>query len=144
MRLGSLAALAACAGLAACVTGRYRHVSRDEPLDRDALAALEPGRATLATCLAALGAPHRVSEHRPAADGSAGMVLLWVWQDAAGWGLQLSSSYEDAPLSVEYDATDRELPAVALWLGPDLVLERVRTGTVGELEPRARPRAVDG
>ncbi len=129
-------AVALCGVLAAgCVTGGYQHESRDEPLAEAALEGLHPGVDDLTKCLHALGAPHRVFEYR--GDGAA---LLWYWQDAAGWGLSISSGRDEVPGSFQFDFADQELPATVLWFGPDLVLERWRRGTIGELLPgRVRP-----
>lgn len=135
------AALAAAASLAGCVSGAYWHGSVDEPIAAERLEALRPGVATLGRCLDALGAPNRVFEHRVAADGTSGVALLWFWRDAAGWGLEVSGGDElPGSVAVERDAAD--LPGCVLWFGSDLVLERWRLGTVGELAPtRRRPSA---
>ncbi len=126
--------------LGGCVTGSYEHVVVDEPVAATGLAALQPGTDTLATCLHRLGAPNRVFEYRATADGRAGMALLWSWRHAAGWGIDVSSGDDSVPGSVSFDALATELPACMLWFGPDLVLERWRAGTVGDLLPgRRRP-----
>ena len=133
--------------LGGCVSGYYRRDSLNEPVPPAALEALEPGRDTLATCLAALGAPLRVLEYRVAPDRTAGMALVWFWRDTAGWGFDVSAPIDDRSADVfEFDLADTELPGCVLWFGPDLVLERWRQGMVGELLPgRVRPSpAVDG
>ncbi|MBL8754411.1 MAG: hypothetical protein JNK15_14000 [Planctomycetes bacterium] len=128
-----------------CVTGNYGHVSIDEPIADERLGPLVPGRATLADCLAALGAPNRVFEYAVGSDGASGMALLWSWRDQAGWGLDVSSGDDSIPGSVSFDAVTAELPGYMLWFGPDLVLQRARRGLVGELVPgRLRPSPSDG
>ncbi len=131
---------AALAPLSGCVTGSYSHASVDEPIAAERFAALQPGTSTLAGCLAELGAPNRVFEYAVAADGAAGMALLWFWRDASGWGIEVSGFTDDAPGSVSIDRLAAELPGGMLWFGSDLVLERWRLGKVGELAP-ARRRA---
>ena len=122
----------------ACVTGSYQHGVVDEPVAASAIESLRPEVDTLATCLQRLGAPQRVFEYRVAADGSAGMALLWYWRDAVGWGIDVSSGDDSVPGSVSFDALAAELPGCMLWFGPELVLERWRQGPVGELAPAKR------
>lgn len=136
------AGLLLLAALGGCVTGSYNHVVIDEPIDALTLATLQPGRDTLAACLARLGAPNHAFEYGIVADGSAGMALLWHWRDAAGWGLNVSSGDDNVPGRLSYDALTTELTGCMLWFGPDLVLERWRAGPVGELVPgRRRPQS---
>lgn len=133
-----LAALLTAAS--ACVRGTWSRRTVDEPVPPAVLAALRPGEHDLGACLAALGAPNRVFEYRVAPDGTAGMALLWYWQDQSGWGIDVSSGTDDAPGSFEYDESDAALPGCMLWFGPDLLLERWRSGPVGDLHPgRVRP-----
>jgi hypothetical protein len=131
------------AALGGCVTGSFGRYATDEPVPPAALAALRPGADTLASCLSALGAPHQVFEHDVAADGSAGVGLLWVWRDEVGWGLDVSSGDDSVPASVSYDRGRAELPACVLWFDRDLVLQRWRSGPIGELLPGRRRPAAD-
>jgi hypothetical protein len=139
-RLALVAVMPLLAPLGGCVSGSFSHRSIDEPIAGERLAALQPGATTLGDALERLGAPNRVYEYRLAADGTAGMALLWFWRDAAGWGLSFSVGRDDVPGSVSIDRLSADLPACMLWFGPDLVLERWRKGTVGDLAP-ARRRA---
>jgi hypothetical protein len=126
-----------------CVTGEYARYSIDEPIAAERIDALQPGTDDLTTCLRALGAPHRAFEYRAAADGTAGVMLLWMWRDESGWGLQVSSPLDEAPVSFEFDRSYDDLPACALWFGADLRLERARLGSVRDLLPaRVRPAVV--
>ncbi|MFY9345389.1 MAG: hypothetical protein WAT39_23055 [Planctomycetota bacterium] len=145
-RTGRARATVALVALAAsCVTGQYGRVTVDQAITADQVAALQVGSDTLATCLERLGAPHRVLETPAAADGAPGMVLLWAWQHERGWGIVVSTSYDDAPLRLQFDRTRDNLPACALWFGADLRLERADLGTVASLLPgRVRPSLVDG
>ncbi len=128
----------------ACVSGAYNADSLHEPLAAERLDALRPGHDTLATCLASLGAPNRVLEYRVEPDGSSGMVLLWFWRNAEGWGIELSSPSDEVPASVAYGADAADLPGCVLWFGADLVLESWRAGPIGELLPgRVRPSVPD-
>lgn len=130
---------------AGCVTGSYRHVSVDEPIRPEQLVALQPGSADLCRCLQVLGAPHRVLEYQVAADGRAGMALVWVWRDVAGWGINVSAAYDDVSGNMSFDAQQTDLPGCVLWFDPDLRLEHWRTGTLGDLLPtRRRPAPFAG
>ena len=134
------AAMLAALFAGGCVTGSYSHVSVNEPVSAERLEALRPGTDTLATCLAALGAPNRVFEYRVQPDRTSGAALLWVWRDAAGWGIQVSARFEDASGSFQYDKLATDLPGCMLWFDEHLVLERWRRGLIGDiLIHRQRP-----
>lgn len=136
---GSAAALL-CLLAAGCLQGEYNRITVDEPLRDEMVAPLRPGVDTLAECLARLGAPHRVFEYRVGQDGTSGAALLWLWREAAGWGIQVSGGTDEASGSFSFDLADTELPGCVLWFGPDLVLERWQRGTLGDLLPgRQRP-----
>jgi len=125
---------------AGCVQGEYNRISVDEPLREELTAPLRPGVDTLGQCLVRLGAPHRVFEYRVGQDGMSGVALLWVWREAAGWGIEVSGGSEEASGSFSFNLADTELPGCVLWFGPDLVLERWQRGTLGDLLPgRQRP-----
>ena len=130
-----------CAG---CVTGEWRQDSRDEPFPALRVEALRPGTDTLRECLASLGAPHHVFEYAVAGDGASGMALVWISRDASGFGIDVSSGTDEVPGSFQFDSDDVELPACVLWFDRELLLERWRIGTVGELlRSRVRPAPVD-
>jgi hypothetical protein len=125
--------------LPGCLSLSYNRMSVGEPVADATLQALRPGRASLADCLAALGAPEFVYEHR-----TSGMALLWFWKETAGWGVELSSASDDVPARLTLELEGAELPGCMLWFGPDLVLERWRLGTIGDLlRDRVRPVLVD-
>lgn len=125
---------------AGCVQGEYNRITVDEPLREEMVAPLRPGVDTLSQCLERLGAPHRVFEYRVGQDGSSGAALLWLWREAAGWGVEVSGGSDDASASFSFNLADTELPGCVLWFGPDLVLERWQRGTLGDLLPgRQRP-----
>lgn len=139
-RAGSLAAAALAA---ACVTGSYSRERFNEPVPPERLAALAPGVDTLASCLAALGAPNRVFEYRVGPDRGSGAALLWYWRDEPGWGLTVSVPIRQASARLTIDRLSAELPACVLWFDERLVLERWREGRIGELIPgRLRPAPV--
>lgn len=49
------------------------------------------------------------------------------------------------PGSLAFDRTIADVPGCVLWFGPWLVLERVHSGKVGDLEAhRVRPSLIDG
>jgi len=127
--------------LAGCVTGSYERETLDEPTPTARLQSLRPGHDDLASCLAVLGAPHRVFEYRAGADQAAGAALLWFWRDTSGFGIEVSSPSDNVPGSVSFDLQGTDLPGCMLWFGPDLVLLRWQQGLVGDLLPgRVRPQ----
>jgi hypothetical protein len=81
-----------------------------------------------------------VFEYRVGQDGMSGAALLWIWREAAGWGIEVSGGSEEASGSFSFNLADTDLPGCVLWFGPDLVLERWQRGTLGDLMPgRQRP-----
>lgn len=121
--------------LSGCVNLTYTRVRKDEPLPESAVQALRAGQDDLGVCLGALGAPNVVLDHR-----GGGMALLWYWQDAAGFGLEVSSPSDQVPASMSFDFGTADLPGCMLWFGPDLVLERWRFGAISDLlRGRVRP-----
>ena len=122
--------------LAGCVSGKYSHVSLNEPLDLEGLMTLHAGVDRLDACLARLGAPNRVFEYRVAPDRSSGMALLWVWRDEVGWGIEVSGALKEVSGSVSYDQLNQNLPGCVLWFDAELVLESWRMGKIGDLLPR--------
>jgi hypothetical protein len=127
--------------LASCVSFSWSRDRRHEPLAKDAIQGLEPGRSTLAECLEALGAPLHVWEYK--GDGAA---LAWGWNDEDRKGISLSIPvYEQASASLSYDDAREELRGAVLLFDRDLVLEQVRRGWLRDLESelmRRRPAAV--
>lgn len=139
---GACVLLASLLSAAGCVTGSWSRDSNGEPVLQERLERLRPGEDSLGDCLQRLGAPDRVFEHDVAPDGSAGVALLWVWRDEAGFGIEVSSGQDEAPGSFEFDYAGVDLPGCVLWFAPDLVLQRWRAGLVGDLMPR-RPRPTE-
>ena len=122
--------------LAGCVSVSWTRDRRHEKPPREAILALEPGRATLAERLATLGAPLYLWEYK--GDGAA---LAWGWADVQSKGVSLSIPvYEQTSASFSYDDDRDKLRGVVLLFGPDLVLERVRKGWLRDLEGETRPR----
>lgn len=139
-RAGTAPVLLAFA-FAGCVSGSYERQTQDEPTSAARLESLRPGQDDLASCLALLGAPHRVFEYRAGADQAAGAALLWFWRDSSGFGIEVSSASDNVPGSVSFDLSGTDLPGCMLWFGPDLVLQRWQQGLVGDLLPgRTRPQ----
>jgi len=123
--------------LGSCVG--YLRFRIDEPIAEAVLQQLQTGQ-ELGGCLMLLGAPNQVFEYR-----GDGMALLWVWRDTDDWSLDVRVPLQDRiSASFELDMTDAVLPGCVLWFGPDLKLERWRSGTLGELLPeRVRPSEVE-
>ena len=118
---------------AGCLTGEYKRVTINEPIDRQLLRALKPGVDDLASCLAALGAPVDVREYQVEPDNACGMALIWYWTDQAGWGAKVSTVFRGVSVSFEFDWTGTDLPGCVLWFDRDLQLESYREGMVGQL-----------
>lgn len=130
--------------LASCVTGSWSQVTIDEPLPTALIAALQPGEHTLTDCLRQLGAPNRLLEWNVTEDSHSGLVMLWLWRDARGFGVQVSGNVDEASGSFAFDLLGTDLTGCALWLDAGLVLREIRTGPVGELlATRRRPYPVD-
>ena len=126
--------------LAGCVSGRFQRLSVNEPVPAAALAALTPGRDTLATCMAALGAPVDVVEYQVGAGLQSGVAIAYSWFDRSGWGFtanlpRVNSAY------VRFDSASTEIQGCVLWFDEQLVLQRWREGLVGDLLPKRRRSA---
>jgi hypothetical protein len=74
------------------------------------------------------------------------VALLWTWRDVAGWGIDVSAGTDEASANFSFNQDQADQPGCVLWFDPELRLERVRWGLVGELLPdRVRPApAVEG
>ena len=130
--------------LASCVTGEYNQVTFNEPIDRQRLLQLQPGKDDLTSCLAALGAPVDVREYAVDQDRNSGMALIWFWTSQVGWGAKASSVFKDASVSFEFDFTGTDLPGCVVWFDSDLKLESYREGLVGALlRQQRRPSPTD-
>ena len=132
-RLAALALPALLAG-PGCVTGGLYRERAFEPVAPATLAALEPGRATLAEALERLGAPLFVWEWR--GDGAA---LAWGWRDARRWGFSISVPLDQGSnASFSYDDLARELPGAVLFFDPEGKLVEARQGKLAEIEAATR------
>lgn len=127
--------------LAGCLSVSWSRDRRHEPLRKSVIAALEPGRSTLAECLETLGAPLYVWEYK--GDGAA---LAWGWNDERELGVKVSVPFsEQASVSLSYDDAREKLRGAVLLFDRDLVLEDVRRGWLRDLQrdlQRRRPAAV--
>ena len=127
---------------AGCVSVRFQHENRFEPIPDPSIQSLVPGAADLDLALARLGAPLFVWEH-----DQEGMALAWGWQEQSGWGF--SVSYEvvaHAEVSFTYDSIAKDLQGLVLLFDRDLTLRVIRRGYLrdlgGELR-KHRPAFVD-
>lgn len=124
-RCGPLAALLLCSAalLAGCVQLSYRSLDRFQAPPAAGVAALQPGL-ELSACLELLGAPWRVLE----LETDPGLILIYAWERATGWGLSVSGSDDRAPGSFNL-AQSRSLPrALTLWFDGQDRLERFEQG----------------
>ncbi|MGE3175071.1 MAG: hypothetical protein AB7O97_20760 [Planctomycetota bacterium] len=131
----------AAALLSGCVRLAYVASSREEPIDRAALARLVPGSDDLASCLRLLGAPHFVWEYR-----GSGVALGWYHLDRSGWGVDVSySPFRNAPgASLSFDWDTDDLPGAVLWFDGDLRLTEWREGSMRQLTSGLRrPASID-
>lgn len=130
--------------LVGCVTGRLQRVTFNEPVQRAALAALEPGKDTLATCLASLGAPVDVVEYDVGAGLQSGVAVVYSWFERFGWGVTVNVPRVNSAY-FSFDALGTDVRGCVLWFDEALVLQRWREGLVGDLLPqRRRPAPVLG
>ncbi len=108
--LASLALLTGCTGL------RFQHLSAGVAPDLRAARALEPQRATLTECLAALGAPLDVARDQQAG----GRILTWEWEHVHGWGFFASLPLSDlASASLNFDRLGRQPSRLRLVFDED-------------------------
>lgn len=130
-----------------CLSVTWQRTTSQHALTEQALANLPPHGASLAECLAQLGAPVLVREHRVH-----GLVLVYAWENDRSLGLSLSVPLGDRSASLAF--TDARLRAhgIALWFDDDWTLTRwqrgrfadlvattnVRPATVEEIEEEAR------
>lgn len=97
-----LAALAAAAP--SCAGVRFHKARNGLPADLPAACKLELETATLADCLAVLGAPREVEDSNGPVNGR---VLTWAWSRTKGWGFFFSVPLSDMfNASLDYDAAD--------------------------------------
>ena len=112
-----------CLGLVGCVQLSYRSMDRFQAPPSEAVTELTPGM-ELGLCLERLGAPWRVLE----LETDPGMILVYAWERATGWGLSLSGADDRAPGSFNL-AQSRTLPrALTLWFDGQDRLERYEQG----------------
>lgn len=122
-----------------CVKLSYDATRAEEPLPAAAVAALQPGRDDLTSCLHELGAPHFVWEYR-----RFGMALGWVSEDTRNWNVDASYNFDrftNARLKAAWANSD--LPGVVLWFDAELRLERVRQGRMRDLVQGLKQRPAD-
>lgn len=135
----SLLAFALCA---ACVQVGWDRESKNEPVSKATLGALEPHRTELGECLRILGAPLWVWEHDQ--DGQVGAVLAYGWFDERDLGLRLSIPVSrGVSPSLDYSKIDQRMHGVVLFFDQDWLLTAWRTGLLRDLSREARrPTAV--
>ena len=122
-----------------CVQLSYDATRAEEPLPPAAIAALQPGRDDLTSCLRDLGAPHFVWEYR-----RVGMALGWVSEDTRNWNVNASYNF-DRFSNARFKAAwaNSDLPGVVLWFDAELRLERVRQGRMRDLVQGLKQRPAD-
>lgn len=119
--LPTLLALALLAS--SCVRLGYGRVERFDPPDQQRLEALAVGT-PLETCLRELGAPWRVVEQ----ERERGLILVWAWERASGWSVNVSGGDRNASGSLEVDSSDASWRSVVLWFDAEDRLERWHQG----------------
>jgi hypothetical protein len=136
-----LGSLALASGLAGCVTFVWTRDQRYEPLPKDALEGLEPGRTDFAECLRRLGSPLYVWEYK--GDGAA---IAWGFADEDSKRITVSVPLSEwAHPSLSYGDVDANLRGVVLLFDRELVLESAKSGYLRDLERqyrRVRPALV--
>lgn len=126
--------------LPACISFNYVRSQVGEPVPDAAVAPLKPQSATLAACLAQLGAPDLVW---PTDDGM--VNLAYAWTDTLNWGLAASwSVVRFAPVRVDFDSVDTEVKSVVLAFDADLRLHHISRGYLWDLAPSAQQSSAAG
>ena len=137
MKLHLLLVAPLALGLGSCLQLRFQREARFEPVDELAAAALVPGEADLARCLATFGAPLWVFEV-PTPDG-VGAALAWGSFYQSNWGVQLSAPVTDwANASVDYDDIDESMRGLVLFFDADWKLTAKRLGLLRDLTASLR------
>jgi hypothetical protein len=135
-RLHTLAPLLVllCGG---CISGGYARMQVFTPIAPARIAALEPGKSTLAEVLAEFGAPVFVWEWK--GDGAA---LAWGWSATDRWGFAINVPVADRNATAySFDKLASDLPGAVLFFGPDDVLIEARVGRLSEIRAEtAQPR----
>lgn len=128
---------------ASCVSFRYERTVVNTRPERGAVETLAPGDATLADCLARLGAPLYVWE-LPGAE----MALAWGWERNRLRGLTVSVPLDQGgSASASYDEIARKLHGFVLQFDASGKLTSVRRGFLSDLASefkRRRPAAITG
>lgn len=135
------AAAVALAGFLAsgCISLRWEHDHRFEPIPDASAAQLEPGSSELDACLARFGAPLYVWE---LPHGS--FALAYGWSDDRRLGGTISIPWTRAwSPSYSYEEIDASLDGLVLVFGADERLAIVRRGHLSELAAELRRRPAD-
>lgn len=137
MKLAAVLLALACAG---CLRLSFRRETAYSAPGTGTLERLEPGRANLAECLAALGSPLFAWEY----DGD-GMALAWGWKNEHLDGVRISIPVaRQIATDFEYQLQHLNLYGVVLFFGEDLVLQDLHRGHLRDLVPtRQRPAFVE-
>ena len=138
----TLAVLACLGALSSCISLNWSRDTRFEPPPRGALASLRPGESDLARCLAVLGAPLYVAEHR--VDG---LALAYGWYESAakGFGFSIPLARRTSA-SFDFDRIDADMKGCVLILDPDGKLTLVRKGRLRAITAdlgRRRPASLE-
>ncbi len=129
-----------CLSTVGCLQFRYTRTHTEEPVPAERLQVLRPGADDLASCLAALGAPHFVWEYQ-----GEGAAIGYVAGDSHDWSVRVSYSVDSLRnVSFEYGAGDLALSGVVLWFDAELGLLEWRRGAMRALlAERQRAAPVD-
>ena len=121
------AALALVLGALAsgCFRFTYRSVERFRPPEPAAVGGLVAG-ATMTECLEQLGAPWQVLEQEDAR----GLVLIYAWEEAAGWVASVSSGQKSVPGSFTVGEGAAGWSTLQLWFDTADRLERWEQGSL--------------
>jgi hypothetical protein len=142
-RVNLVAAAVGAFACASCVSFRFERTVVNTRPERGAVEALAPGAATLADCLARLGAPLYVWE-LPGTE----MALAWGWERNRLRGFSVSVPLDHGgSASASYDDLARKLHGFVLQFDASGKLTSVRRGYLSDLATeftRRRPAAVAG
>lgn len=108
-----------------CVRFTYRSVERFRPPEPAAVGGLVAG-ATMTECMERLGAPWQVLEQ----EEQRGLVLIYAWEEAAGWVASVSSGQENVPGSLTVGRGAAGWSTLQLWFDTADRLERWEQGSL--------------
>ncbi|MBK7875480.1 MAG: hypothetical protein IPJ77_06975 [Planctomycetes bacterium] len=126
---------------ASCVSFRFDRATVNGPPRKQTVAAMAPGKTSLAEALKTLGAPLLAWEWK-----GDGMALAWGWSEDGVRGISVSVPLDQGgSAQASYDELARHLRGVVLFFDADGGLVDVREGALNDFREarRRRPAPVE-